>query len=74
LTPIWLDSNLKQKQKERKTMTIKWNELEPKKECSTCNTDHDYICFECESIFIEENYPCYFYNDDCQWELKKDVA
>ena len=55
-------------------MTIKWNELKPKTECSICDIDNDYVCFECESIFIKENYPNYFYNDDCEWELKKEVA
>jgi hypothetical protein len=55
-------------------MTIKWNELKPKTECSICDIDNDYVCFECESIFIKEKYPNYFYNDDCEWELKKEVA
>ena len=55
-------------------MTIKWNELKSKTECSTCDVDNDYVCFECESIFIKEKYPIYFYNDDCKWELKKEVA
>jgi hypothetical protein len=59
------------KTKKEKTMTIKWNELQPKKECSNCNINNDYVCFECESIFIEEKYPNYFYSDDCEWELKK---
>ena len=55
-------------------MTIKWNELKPKTECSICDIDNDYVCFECESIFIKEKYPNYFYNDDCEWKLKKEVA
>jgi hypothetical protein len=48
--------------------------IKPKTECSTCDVDNDYVCFECESIFIRDNYPYYFYNDDCEWELRRDVA
>jgi hypothetical protein len=38
------------------------------------NINEDYVCFECEDIFVKENYPNYFYNDDCEWELTKEVA
>ena len=31
--------------------------IKPKTECSTCDVDNDYVCFECESIFIKEKYP-----------------
>ena len=55
-------------------MTIKWNELKPKKECLNCDIDNDYVCFECESILIRNNYPYYFYNDDCKWESKNEVV
>jgi hypothetical protein len=48
--------------------------MKPNKDCRNCDTLNEYICFECEFIFMEENYPCYFYNDDCQWELKTEVA
>jgi hypothetical protein len=48
--------------------------IKPKTECSTCDVDNDYVCFECESIFIRDNYPYYFYNDDCEWELRRSVA
>jgi hypothetical protein len=51
-----------------------YDKLIPNKECSTCNVGNDYICFECESNFIKQNYPNYFYNDDCEWELKKELA
>ena len=41
-------------------------------ECKNCDTESKYICFECEDIFMKENFPNYFYNDDCEWELKED--
>lgn len=47
--------------------------MKPNKDCKNCNTWSEYICFECEDIFMKENYPNYFYNDDCEWELKKEV-
>jgi hypothetical protein len=51
-----------------------WKGGNNKMKCLNCDVDNDYVCFECESIFIKENYPNYFYNDDCEWELKKEVA
>jgi hypothetical protein len=53
---------------------INWNNLKPKKTCLICNINEDYVCFECEDIFVKENYHNYFYNDDCEWELTKEVA
>jgi len=41
----------------------------PNKECKNCDTWGEYVCFECEDIFMKENYPNYFYNDDCEWQL-----
>ena len=40
---------------------INWNNLKPKKTCLICNINEDYVCFECEDIFVKENYPNYFY-------------
>jgi len=48
--------------------------MKPNKDCKNCDTWGDYICFECESRFMKENYPNYFYNDDCEWELKQEVV
>lgn len=48
--------------------------MKPNKDCKNCNTWSEYICFECEDIFMKENYPNYFYNDDCEWELKNEVV
>jgi hypothetical protein len=53
---------------------INWNNLKPKKTCLICNINEDYVCFECEDIFVKKNYPNCYYNDDCQWELTKEVA
>jgi len=50
--------------------SINWNKLTPSKDCKNCDTWSEYICFECEDIFMKKNYPNYFYNDDCEWELK----
>jgi len=59
---------------------IKWNKMtekdimkkmKPSKNCSNCDVDGDYICFGCEVNFMEENHPNYFYNDDCEWELRE---
>jgi hypothetical protein len=35
---------------------INWNNLKPKKTCLICNINEDYVCFECEDIFVKENY------------------
>jgi hypothetical protein len=35
-----------------KQQLINWNELKPKKDCLICNINEDYVCFECEDIFI----------------------
>jgi hypothetical protein len=45
-----------------KQQLINWNELKPKKDCLICNINEDYVCFECEDIFVKQNYPNYFYN------------
>lgn len=52
-------------------MKIKWNKLKPKKDCDNCDVWGDYVCFDCETIFVKENYLNYFYNDDCEWEFKE---
>jgi hypothetical protein len=33
------------------------NDLKPKKTCLICNINEDYVCFECEDIFVKKNYP-----------------
>jgi hypothetical protein len=47
--------------------------LIPTENCSLCNVENEYICFDCEHNFMKQNYPNYFYNNDCEWELKKDT-
>jgi hypothetical protein len=42
--------------------------------CLLCNVENEYVCFYCEHNFMKQNYPNYFYNDDCNWELKKELA
>ena len=44
--------------------------MKPNKDCINCDVSSDYVCFETEDMFMKENYPNYFYNDDCEWELK----
>ena len=67
--------NNKQKVNTMKIKTImKGETMKPNKDCKNCNTWSEYICFECEDIQVREKYPNVFYNDDCQWELKKEVA
>ena len=35
---------------------INWSKLKPSKDCHDCNVFNNYVCFECESIFVNENY------------------
>lgn len=49
---------------------INWSKLKPSKDCYNCNVLNNYVCFECESIFVNENYNNYFYNDNNEWQLK----
>jgi hypothetical protein len=51
----------------------RFDNLTPTKDCSNCDVINDYVCFECEDIFMKKNYPNYFYNDDCEWELKPTI-
>jgi hypothetical protein len=51
-----------------------YTKLIPTENCSLCNVENEYVCFDCEHNFMKKNYPNYFYNDDCNWELKKEVA
>jgi hypothetical protein len=48
--------------------------LIPTEDCSLCNVENEYICFDCEHNFMKQNYPNYFYNDDCEWQLKKELV
>jgi len=44
--------------------------LEPNEECINCDVSTGYICFETEDMFMKKYHSNYFYNDDCEWELK----
>ena len=46
--------------------------MKPNKDCMNCDVSSNYICFETEDMFMKEHYPNYFYNDDCEWELKQE--
>ena len=48
--------------------------LIPSENCSLCNVENEYICFDCEHKFMKQNYPNYFYNDDCEWELTQGTS
>ena len=52
-------------------MSINWNKLKPNKNCYACDITNNYICFECECLFIEKNYPNYSYHSDFGWLPKK---
>ena len=54
-------------------ITNKGVNMKPNKECMNCDVSSNYICFETEDMFMKEHYPNYFYNDDCEWELKQEV-
>lgn len=48
-------------------MSINWNKLKPNKNCYACDITNNYICFECECLFMEKNYPNYSYDSDFGW-------
>lgn len=54
-------------------MGIDWSKLKANKNCYTCDVSNNYVCFECECLFIEKNYPNYSYDDDFNWLPNKTI-
>ena len=48
------DKWLAYREKQIETIEATGKKLLPNLECGTCDIDNDYVCFECECIFIDE--------------------
>jgi hypothetical protein len=48
------DKWLAYREKQIETIEATGKKLLPNPECGTCDIDNDYVCFECECIFIDE--------------------